>query len=76
MIFCPYHAEQGQYVEAIHVGKYDDEENPIGIVEMDRFQCSVDPEHIWEHPSRNFWLRWMGWGADWRKMRDRWSRQF
>lgn len=70
VIFCPYHKELGQMVEADHVATYDDETNPIGTVEMNRFRCRVDSSHTWEHPSKNFWLRWSAWGAEWKRRRD------
>lgn len=73
MILCPFHKEQGELVEGDQVSLYDDTDfNSLGTVEISRFQCRVDPSHVWEHPSEGFWLRWMAWGADWQKMRDKW----
>lgn len=74
VIFCPYHQELGENVEADHIATYDDDSYPLGLVEMNRFQCREDASHIWEHPSRNFFLRWMAWGAEWKQRRDRYRR--
>lgn len=74
MIACPFHHELGELVEGRHVGSYDDEDfNHIGTVEIDQFVCTVDPTHTWEHPSRNFQLRFMAWGVAWKHVRDRFN---
>ena len=72
-IFCPYHQEEeDRLVEAEHVATFDDEgdEQSFGVVEMNRFRCTENPDHTWEHPSQNFWLRQSAWGAHWRAKRD------
>lgn len=70
-IFCPYHEEDN--IEANHIATFDvDDEYAAGIVEMNRFQCTQDSTHVWDHPSKNYWLRQMSWGSAWRIRRDKW----
>lgn len=60
-------------VEAEHIATYDDPDfNHVGVVEMNRFQCTGNPVHTWDHPSKNYWLRQSAWGSFWRERRDRW----
>jgi hypothetical protein len=51
------------------VATFDDEDDTG--VEFNRFQCSIDPDHTWHHPAKNFYLRWIGWGEKWREKRDK-----
>lgn len=72
-IFCPFHLEEeDRSVDAEWIRTYDEDgrENGVGIIEMNEFQCTEDPTHIWHHPSKNYWLRSMGWGINWPHYRD------